>query len=95
MPADPGPPFAADVAVQFLLEADATPGLLPRLMQPFARRDLIPDQVHAHRCGETLRISLILHAMPAESVSLVERNLGQIIGVRQVTRSRPMRRHAA
>ena len=40
------------VAVRFMLDADAAPGLLTRLLQPFARRDLIPDRMWSHRSGE-------------------------------------------
>ena len=42
------------VAVRFMLDADADPGLLPRLLQPFARRDLVPDRMWSHRAGDTM-----------------------------------------
>lgn len=71
-------------AVRFLVTADAEPGLLPRLLQPFAKRDLIPDAVRASREGEALRAEITLHAMPLGMVHLVAGNLGQIIGVRRV-----------
>ena len=44
------------VAVRFMLETDAAPGLLSRLLQPFAKRDLIPDRMWSHRSGEMLLI---------------------------------------
>ena len=34
-------------AVRFAVQADCSPGLLPRLLQPFAKRDLVPDRVQA------------------------------------------------
>ena len=71
--------------VRFSLDADASPGLLPRVLQPFARRDLIPDGLHAQRDGETLHIEIAVSAMPGETISLVEGNLRQIIGVRRIT----------
>ncbi len=72
-------------SVRFSLLADADPGLLPRLLQPFAKRDLTPDGFEATRDGEDMRIEISMAAMPAEMVHLVEGNLRQVVGVRQVT----------
>jgi len=74
--------------VLFTVEAWAEPGLLPRLLQPFAKRDLTPDQMHARREGEMLRVELGMAAMPAEMVHLIAGNLGQVIGVTSVTETR-------
>ena len=71
-------------SVTFDLLADAEPGLLPRVLVPFARRDLTPDQVKARRVGDGIEATLHLAAMPAEMVHLVEGNLRQIVGVRRV-----------
>lgn len=70
--------------VTFEVQADADPGLLPRMLVPFARRDLTPDQIKARRLGESMQATLDLHEMPAEMVRLVEGNLRQIVGVRRV-----------
>ncbi|HUN40839.1 MAG TPA: hypothetical protein VMU81_11145 [Acetobacteraceae bacterium] len=78
-----------EVAVRFMLDADASPGLLPRLLQPFARRDLAPDRMWAHRNGDVMHVEVALEAMPAEMVHLVEGNLWQVVGVRQVSLLRP------
>jgi acetolactate synthase small subunit len=72
------------VAARFTVMADATPGLLSRVLEPFAKRDLIPDTVRASREGEALRAEIALQAMPLGMVHLVAGNLGQIIGVRRV-----------
>ncbi len=77
------------VAVRFLLDADTSPGLLSRLLQPFARRDLIPDRMWSHRSGETLHVEIAMEAMPADVVHLVEGNLCQVVGVRSLTQVRP------
>ena len=77
------------VAVRFMLDADAAPGLLTRLLQPFARRDLIPDRMWSHRSGEMLHVEIAMAAMPAEVVHLVEGNLRQVVGVRSLTQVRP------
>lgn len=73
------------VSVRFMLDADEAPGLLPRLLQPFAKRDLIPDRMWSHRSGATLHVEIALLDMPAEFVHLVEGNLRSIVGVRGVT----------
>lgn len=68
-------------AVRFTLTAEAEPGLLPRLIQPFARRDLTPDSFDCVRSGKQVRIEIAMAAMPAEMVHLVEGNLRQTVGV--------------
>ena len=73
-------------AVRFTLVAEAGPGLLPRLLAPFARRDLTPDSIEARRDGEEMVVEIAMGAMPAEMVHLVEGNLRQTVGVRSLTR---------
>lgn len=74
------------VFVRFLLDADPAPGLLPRLLQPYAKRDLVPDRMWSHRSGDTVHVEIAMEAMPAECVHVVEGNLRQVVGVRSVTR---------
>jgi acetolactate synthase regulatory subunit len=74
------------VFVRFMLDADASPGLLSRLLQPYAKRDLVPDRMWSHRAGETMHVEIAMEAMPAEVVHLVEGNLSQVVGVRSVSR---------
>jgi acetolactate synthase small subunit len=73
-------------SVRFSLVAEATPGLLPRLLAPFARRDLVPDSFVARREGTELQVEIAMAAMPAEMVHLVEGNLRQTVGVLSVAR---------
>lgn len=72
------------LSARFRVLADAEPGLLPRLLQPFAKRDLTPDLMTSRREGECLRVEIALTAMPAEMVHLVEGNLAQVVGVRRL-----------
>ena len=81
--------------VRFLLDADASPGLLPRLLQPFARRDLAPDRMWSHRAGNLMHVEIALEAMPDEEIHLVEGNLRQVVGVRQVIQVRQEARRIA
>lgn len=76
------------VAVRFMLDAESSPGLLPRLLQPFARRDLIPDRMWAHRDGGVTHVEIALEAMSPEMVHVVEGNLRQVIGVQRVFQAR-------
>jgi len=71
-------------AVRFTVLAEPSPGLLPRLTQPFARRDLMPDGFTAQRQGSQVRVDIAMDGMPAEMVHLVEGNLRQVIGVTSV-----------
>ena len=80
-------PLSSDVPcrpVRFEVLADAEPGLLPRTLAPFARRDLIPDKVRARRDGALLLVEIGMEAMPSEMLHLVEGNLRQIVGVQRV-----------
>ena len=79
------------VAVRFMLDADAEPGLLPRLLQPFARRDLTPDRMWSHRSGDAVHAEIAVEAVPPEEVHMLEGNLRQVVGVRSVALVRPNR----
>jgi len=86
MPAD----APSAVSVRFMVDADCAPGLLSRLLQPFAKRDLVPDRMWSHRAGAVMHVELAMEAMPCEVVHLVEGNLRQVVGVRQVMQVRPV-----
>ncbi|HET8996279.1 MAG TPA: hypothetical protein VFN42_06390 [Acetobacteraceae bacterium] len=89
MPSDLPAAACDSVAVRFMLDAEASPGLLPRLIQPFARRDLMPDRMWSHRNGATMHVEIAVEAMPAEMVHVVEGNLRQIVGVHRLSRLHP------
>ncbi len=72
-------------AVRFELLADAEPGLLPRVLAPFARRNLVPDRVRARREGLAMLVEVAMDAMPSEMLHLVEGNLRQIVGMRRLS----------
>ena len=90
--------------VRFVLDADASPGLLPRVLQPFAKRDLTPGEMRVRRDGDTLHVEIVQDAVPDADARLIEGNLRQIVGVRRVARenwagealgARPPRDHGA
>lgn len=76
----------APSSVLFELSVDATPGLLPRLMQPFARCNLVPDRFAARLEGEALEVEIGLSGVPSEGSALIEGNLRRIVGVRRLRR---------
>ncbi|MDE2580687.1 MAG: hypothetical protein KGL52_03560 [Rhodospirillales bacterium] len=73
--------------MRFFLDADADPGLLPRLLAPFARRDLTPDRMWSHRNGGTMHVEIALDAMPLPELHLVEGNLRQVVGLHRLSRT--------
>jgi acetolactate synthase small subunit len=82
-------------AVRFTLVAEASPGVLPRVLAPFARRDLTPDTIESRRNPDgTLRIDITMARMPAEMVHLVAGNLRQIIEVQTLTHTQEVTGHA-
>ena len=83
-----GDALSPSVAVRFMLDADPEPGLLPRLLQPFAKRDLTPDRMWSHRVDGTMHVEIALESIPSDVVHVVEGNLRSIVGVRTVTRVR-------
>lgn len=81
LPLPNDPPFRP---VRFELLADAEPGLLPRALTPFARRNLVPDVIRARRQGAAMLVEIRMEAMPSEMLHLVEGNLRQIVGVQRL-----------
>jgi hypothetical protein len=73
-------------SVRFRVAAEASPALLPRLLAPFARRDLTPDSIQCWRSGDDMHVEIGMEAMPAEMVHLVEGNLRQVVGVHALSR---------
>jgi hypothetical protein len=95
MPTTHGAERATPSPVRFLLLADASPGLLPRVLQPLARRDLTPDSVLARRIGDCVEAEVVVTPESLTDAALIEGNLRQIVGVRSVTRVPVNRAQAA
>ncbi|MFC0386428.1 hypothetical protein [Muricoccus vinaceus] len=68
------------LAVRYLLHAEPSPGLLPRLLQPLAKRDVTPDRFRAAREGEAMRVE-IATTVPEGMVHLIAGNLRSVVGV--------------
>ena len=72
-------------AVRFDLDADCDAGLLPRLIEPFAKRGLTPDTLTARRTRDAMRVEIAMAEMPADAVQVVAGSLRQVVGVRTVS----------
>lgn len=79
----------------FAIRADASPGLMPRVLELFAKRNLVPSRWHsdvivapARDGGEThLQIDLQMEGIEAELAAYIARCLRQIYGVESVLTS--------
>jgi acetolactate synthase regulatory subunit len=87
LPADP-----SCRPVLFEVSADHDPGLLPRILAAFARRDLAADSVRATRRAELSWVEIGVDALPGPLLPALEADLRRLIGVRRVgvmLRARP------
>jgi uncharacterized membrane protein len=70
-------------SVLFKVVADFGPGVLPRLLQPLARRNLVPEKFAARLEGGALAVEIRLAGVSSEMLGLIEGNLRQVVGVRR------------
>lgn len=85
----PLPVEAAPLAVsaRFLVLGPSDPGLLPRLIEPFAKLGAVPTRVHAScEDGDGSEMSVDLRIAPVAPVvaHLVEASLRRVVGVSQL-----------
>ncbi|MGK9168295.1 hypothetical protein KXR53_18435 [Inquilinus limosus] len=76
-----------DAQVVFHVVGLADTNLLPRLLEPFCLRDIVPDQVSAERQGEEMRVTIALRRDACPEWEAVARKLGQIFVVKSVLAS--------
>ena len=78
------PSHRPDPIVRFAIEAFAAPDILPRVLQPFAKRGLVPTRSQSRVIGERLTILLELHGMASDEARRIAAGLRQIIGIEAV-----------
>jgi len=81
------PDAAAFVSARFLVQAPTDPGLLPRLLEPFAKLGTAPTRVHATcESGDGTEMTVDLRLSPAvpRTAELIELALRRVVGVRQL-----------
>lgn len=71
---------------RFSLQASAEPGVMPRVLELFAKRGLVPDRWHSviARPGMTLSIDIEIGGLDRDAVPYVANCLRQIAGVELV-----------
>lgn len=85
--AEPVKPATNYPTVCFAIAARPGPGVLPRVLEPFAKRGLVPSRCHAvcgSMGGDELVIDLQIDGLEPALVELIAASLRQIVGVESV-----------
>lgn len=75
------------VQAMFFVTAQADPGIAPRLVEPFAKRGLVPVRAHISSedgDGGTISADLRVRGVSPDTATSIEKSLRAIVGVRQV-----------
>jgi len=77
----------------FSVQADANPGVLPRLLEILAKRVLVPSRVHATTLnstdgGEKMAVDLQVGGVDADLQALMAASMGQVYEVDRVLTAR-------
>ena len=75
--------------VFFSLQARADPGIMPRVIELFAKRGLVPQQWHSVARGSALTIDVQISGLGRDLSGYIARSMRQIIGVEAVLTSEP------
>jgi acetolactate synthase small subunit len=65
----------------FTVQARAEPGVMPRVMELFAKRGLVPGFWHSAMSGNALSIEIRLAGIERGTVDYIARCMRQIVGV--------------
>jgi acetolactate synthase regulatory subunit len=83
---------ASPINISFLLQARAEPGIMPRVLELFAKRGLVPDKWHSAAAGSALTIDVEMSRLGRDLGDYIARCMRQIVGVEIVlTTTRPCR----
>jgi hypothetical protein len=78
---------SSSVSARYLVQGPSDPGLLSRLVEPFAKLGTVPSRVHA-TCesgdGSQMTVDLRLGAVAPRTAELIEHSLRRVIGVSQL-----------
>src|SRR5215510_13211787 len=83
-------PLPAVATHCFAIRASAAPGILPRILELFAKRNLVPTKWHSAVFGpngEDLQVDIQMEGIEAELAGYIARCLRQIYGVDSVLTS--------
>lgn len=73
--------------VSFTVQARAEPGVMPRVVELFAKRGLVPQTWHSRAAGPLLTIDVEVGGLGRELCDYIARCMRQIIGVETVLTS--------
>jgi acetolactate synthase small subunit len=73
--------------VFFSLQARAEPGIMPRVIELFAKRGLVPQQWHSIARGSALTIDVQIGDLDRDLGDYIARSMCQIVGVESVLTS--------
>ena len=78
---------ASPLCVCFSVQARAEPGVIPRIVELFAKRGLVPQKWHSSASGEALTIDVQIAGLGHDLAAYIARCMRQIIGVETVLTS--------
>ena len=78
---------ASPFSVCFSVQARAEPGVMPRIVELFAKRGLVPQKWHSSASGEALTIDVQMAGLGHDLAAYIARCMRQIIGVETVLTS--------
>jgi hypothetical protein len=78
---------ASPLSVCFSLEARAEPGVMPRVVELFAKRGLIPQKWHSSTSCDALTIDVQMGGLDRDLAGYIARCMRQITGVETVLTS--------
>jgi hypothetical protein len=81
--ADDAPPLT----VAFSVHASAEPGVMPRIIELFAKRGLVPQHWSSTVAGSRLTIDLRTNDLDRDLAAYIARSMRQIVGVESVMTS--------
>jgi len=82
-----GDPSSLSVCFCFSLQARAEPGVMPRVVELFAKRGLVPQKWHSTASGEALTIDVQIAGLDRDLSGYIARCMRQITGVETVLTS--------
>jgi len=71
----------------FSVQARAEPGVMPRVVELFAKRGLVPQKWHSTVSGEALMIEVQIGGLGRDLSGYIARSMRQIVGVETVLTS--------
>lgn len=83
----PSQPEGETVHALFFVTADADPGMVPRLVEPFAKLGIVPARVHIsgeYGSGGEFSADLRASGVSRQDAHLIDKALARIVGVRRV-----------